>query len=307
MPDLFQMPVAQPLGGPVITGNTQITVDVLTRPVTRIAPIVRDLVATNEGYFAEEIFATPGMTIEGGAVIYTPTFPEDLFLDPVKSIAPRAPGSEAPRITTRRRGPVIARPESWAGSIEVTDEARRINDVSTVTSDFRAAANTFADRIQTRAIQTLTEFVVAAGRTVVGTDWTVPLTAGVPNTNPAILPQRDFALVASQFVADKTGVRPNLVILNEDDAFQLDLIYGDKLQPLLDRYGLAMRVTPHQSEGEALFVRRGQVGVMAFEKPLDTELVREGLRKTDTYVLEATPVFVANDAAAVLRVTGIRG
>ena len=46
-------------------------------------------------------------------------------------------------------------------------------------------------------------------------------------------------------------------------------------------------------------------GVMAFEKPLDTEYQREALRKTDTYILEAVPVFVANDASSIIRLTGI--
>ena len=46
--------------------GTKVTVDLLTRPVTVIAPQVRDLVAVNEGYFVEDVFSTPGFTVEGG-------------------------------------------------------------------------------------------------------------------------------------------------------------------------------------------------------------------------------------------------
>lgn len=303
MPDP-QNPVAQPLGGPTVSG-TLITVDVLTKPATRIPAVIRDLVAANQGYFAEDVFATPGMTVEGGAVIYNETFPEDQFLDPTQSIAPRAPGSEAPRIGSLRKAPKIARPESWSGSIEVTDEARRRNDVIAVQREFRVAANTFADRIQTRAIETLNAAVTAWGRTVSGGNWRAALTSGVVNADPATLPQRDFALVKKQFRTDKVGQVPDLMIVNPEDAFYLDLIYGDKLQALLDRYGLTMKESPVVTEGNPLFVVSKQVGTMAFEKPLGQEYTREGTRFTDVFTLEAVPVFVAHDASAIVQLTGI--
>lgn len=301
-----QNPQASPLLGPSVSG-TRVTVDTLTKPHTKIPQVIRDLVAANEGYFAEDIFATPGFTVEGGAIEYVESFPEDHFLDPNQSIGPRAPGSEAPIVGSLRKAPKIARPESWAGQIEVHDEQRRRNDVIAVQTAFRQAANTFADRIQSRAITTLNEFVTAAGREIDSVvDWTAALEDGVPNADPATLPQTTFAEVTKQFIADKAGVRPDLLIVHQDDAFYLDQIYGEKLAALLQRYNLSMRVSPQQEEGEAIFARSKQVGVIAFEKPLDTEYTREGKRKTDVYTMESTPVFVAHDASAVLRVT-LRG
>jgi hypothetical protein len=299
-----QNPVAQPLGGPTISG-TQITVDTYLNPPTKIPTIIRNLVASNRGYFAEEIFSTPGFTVQGGAIIYEETFPEDYFLPADQSIAPRAPGSEAPRLGSTRHAPKIARPESWSGSIEVTDEARRRNDVRSVQRQFTQAANTFADRIQTRAVATLQAAITAWGRTVSGGNWRAALTSGVPNADPQTLPQRDFALVEKQFITDEAGMTPNIMIVHPDDAFYLDVIYGDKLPALLQRYNLTMRVSVAAPVGDPIFVRGGGVGVMAFEKPLDQEYTREGTRKTDVYTLESVPVFVADDASSVLQLLDI--
>ncbi len=298
-------PITYPLGGTSVTGTT-VTVDVLTKPPTRVSAQVRDLVAANEGYFAEEIFSTPGMTVEGGAIIYDEVGVGDYFLDTDASLAPRAPGAESPIVGFPRQPVLVAKVESWAGKFEVTDEARRRNAVNQVQQAMRRIANTLADNIQARAISAANAFVTAKSRVVTGIDWGQAYSSGVPNANPVTLPQRDFALVMSQFAKDKTGVRPDVVILNPDDAFLLDVIYGEKLQPLLDRYNLRLRVTGHQTQNEALFVKQGQMGFMAFEKPLSTEQGRgpTGTWK-DIYAVEATPVLVANDATAVLRLTGI--
>jgi hypothetical protein len=300
-----QLPVSQPLGGPDVTG-TLITVDEMTNPPTRIPAIIRDLVAANEGYFAEDIFSTPGFTVQGGAIIYNETFPQDFFLDPDQSLGPRAPGSEAPNLAAFRKPPKVARPESWSGNIEITDEARRRNQLPNVQNIFRKAANTFADVIQRRAIETLNAAITDWGRTIAGINWRQTHSQGVTFADPTTLPQMDFGKVMKQFVEDKAGIRPDLLIVNPEDGFYLDLNYGDKLQALLDRYGLTMKETPHQTEGQAIFAKSKQIGVLAFEKPLDQEYERLGRRKTDSYTLEATPVPVAIDASSVVRVEGIK-
>src|SRR4051812_24377655 len=114
------LPVANPLLGPTISG-TQITVDTMTRPVTRIPAQIFELINRNQGYFADLLFSG-GPEVIGGAVVYTETMPLDFFLDPLQSIAPRAPGAEAPNVGAARPVDKIARPESLAGSFEVHDE-----------------------------------------------------------------------------------------------------------------------------------------------------------------------------------------
>jgi hypothetical protein len=314
MSSLAPAPSGLPLGGAVIDG-TLITVDDYVNPASRIPEIVRNLVADNEGYFIEDVFSTPGFTVQGGAIIYTPTFPQDLFLDPEQTLGSRAPGTEAPLIAGKRYTPQVARPESKAGRIEVTDEAKQRNQVWDVQNSFQKAANSFADYMQARGVQALNDAVTAWSRTTAGVNWRTTHSTGLVDVDPTTLPINDFGVVLKQFRADKAGVRPDTLILHENDAFYLDLVTsgpymtpGAYIDALLKRYGISnYLVSPHATEGTAIFLKSKQVGVIAFEKPLDQEYERQATRKQDVYVLEMRPVFVAQDASAVLAVTGIDG
>jgi hypothetical protein len=295
-----------PLGTSIDSANRVVVADYVNPP-SRIPALIRDLVAENEGYFIERIFRTPGFTVQGGAILYKENYPNDHFLATGQSLAPRSPGSEAPVIGVTRRAPKLARPESWAGSIEVTDEVRRWNDVIEVQDQFRKAANTFADVLQRRGEETLADFVQASGRFVVGGagtfgDWAAA--DPVENTSSTDnRPSAEFARVARLFAEDKTGVRPDTVIMSPEDAEHLDRVYGDRLPALLARHNLTLIVSPRRTTGRRLYVRSGQVGVLAFDKPLgDPEITREGKRFTTSYTLEAVPVFVANGGDALLEV-----
>jgi hypothetical protein len=281
----------------------------MTNPATVIPPTIRNLVAANEGYFIEKVFSTPGMTVEGGAIIYEENFPANHFLDPNKSIAPRAPGSEAPHIAALRGLPSIARPESWSGRIEVTDEARRRNNVIEVKRQFTAAANTFADTLQTRGEATLMEAITAWGREVASpNEWDAAFATGIANADPNDLPIAGFKTLQQAFVEDKSGVKPDTLLLGMTADYYLSLIYGEKLDEFLRRQGFTnVYVSPRLADDAVIALKSGQVGVIAFEKPLDQEYVREGKRKTDVYVLETVPVFVANDASAIMSLTGVLG
>ena len=304
-----QNPVANPLGGATVSG-TQITVDALVNPPTIIPEIIRSLVAENQGYFIERVFNTPGLTVQGGAVIYTETFPEDYFLPTDQSIAPRAPGSEAVRLGSTRHTPKVSRPESYAGTIEVHDEAKRRNQVYTVQRQFSQAANSFADKLQTRGIATLIGAVSAWGREITAPTkgWRKDFSEGLLKADPTKLAMADIAAVFQQFEEDKAGIRPDLVIVNPADAYYLNLTYPNgQLKALLAEWGLELLSTPLQTAGNALFCKAGQVGHMLFEKALDQEFERDADAKTDLYVLEVVPVYVADNAAAVLQVTGVNG
>lgn len=302
----FQAPVANPVLGGVGVDGTAITVDTYVNPPTQIPGIIRNLVAANEGYFAEKIFATPGFTVEGGAIVYEETFPEDFFLPEGQSIAPRAPGAPAPRLGATRRAPKIARPESWSGSIEVHDEARKRNQVIGVRRQFTQAANTIADRIQTRAMEVLASVVAEWGRQIPAAHgWRIPQAAGVPNADPTKLPAATFARVMRQFVTDKAGMRPDLIILNPLDLEVLQVVYADRLQAMFDLWKLTPLASVAAPEGEPYFVKSGGIGVMAFEKPLTQEYTRAGERFTDVFSLDVAPILVAFDASAIVQLTGV--
>lgn len=304
-----QSPAYAPLGGTSVSG-TSLTVDMMTNPPTIIPQLVRKFAADNQGYFIERILATPGTLVQGGAVVGTETHPTDNFLDPDQTIAPRAPGAESPDIGALRRPPKVFRPESWAGKIEITDEARQYNDVTTVSGLFRKAANSFADRIQTSGMAAITAAVAAWSRTASTVSWgdAAAAAGGVINVAQNTLPAQTFGAVENQFINDKTGVRPDTVILNPQEALSLKLIYpGQKLTDFLATFGITnMYVTPLQTAGKALFVKAGQVGSILWDKVLGQEEGRGPVGTwKDIYALEVRPVFVLLNADSILEVTGL--
>lgn len=305
-----QNPVAQPFGGVEVQGTT-VTVDTYVNPPTKIPAIIRSLVAEDEGYFIEDVFGTLGSPVQGGAVIVEETFPEDFFLAAGTEPAPRAPGAEAPRMESERREPKVRRPESWAGSIEVTDEAKQRNNIIAVRNQFTKAANTFADIIQRRGIEVLLDAVDAWNRIdTAQVNWHEAHTSGVQNVDPEKMPHFDIALVLKQFRDDKVGVRPDTLIVNTEEALFLDLFYpgiGTTLSvgSMLSKYGITRIIaTPLIEKGNVLFVKAGAPGVIGWELPMSQEFVREGQRKTDVYVLECRPVYAAFDASAVWMLEG---
>jgi hypothetical protein len=301
------LPVALPLGAGTVSG-TERTADMLLNPITVIAPIVRDLVAANRGYFIEEVFATPGFTVEGGAIGYTINDAGDHYLDDDNGVAPRAPLAETPLVSSKRKGMEIARVESWAGAFEVSDEAIRRNNIPVVTMEQRRVANSLALKMQDRGMATLAAFVTAHGRTTSAGGWRGALTNGVVNVDPADTIIDTLALVEQTFVEDMAGEAPDMLILNPKDLrYARITLPGSKLRETLADYGITkLRSSVRQTEGTALFLKSGAVGYIAFETPLNTEVERltEG-RRGNRYNMEATPVFVANDTTAVLTVTGI--
>lgn len=303
-----QAPVYAPLGGTSVSG-TALTVDMMTNPPTIIPQLIRDFTAENQGYFIERILDTPGGLVQGGAVVGTETFPEDQFLDPDQPIAPRAPGSESPDIGALRREPKIFRPESWSGKIEITDEARRWNKIDEVTNLFRRASNSFADRVQTSGLNAIKTSVAAWGRTMSTVSWTDAAAAsgGVINVARSTQPSATFRAVTEQFIADKTGLRPDTLILNPQEGTSLDEIYEDRLEAVLRRYGITnVYETPLQTAGKAWFVKSKQVGSIRWDKALAQETGRGPVGTwKDIYALEMCPVYVLLDAAAILEVTGL--
>lgn len=307
-----QNPIAQPLGGATVSG-TSITVDSYVTPPTRIPARIAALAASNMGYFAEQILATPGIKVQGGAVIYEIVKPTDLFLPKDQGLRPRAPGAEAPRLGAERIEPAVSRPESWSGSIEVTDEARARNDAIAVANQFTRAANSITNSIQETVLTSLKAFVEAQGRQVESpTNWTAYSKAS--ELEGKKMPFADFALVENKFISDKAGILPDTIIIHPDDWQNLITqysIFGGLAQPggvkgMLADFGITNIVrTVLATKGAPYFVKAGTLGALLFEQPISQEQTREAIRKTDVYVVEVRPVIVLNEPAAVWQLTKI--
>lgn len=305
-----QNPVAQPLGGALVNGTT-ITIDTYVNPPTRIPALIRSLVAADEGYFIEDVFGSLGSPVQGGAVIVEETFPEDFFLLEGGQPAPRAPGAEAPRLASSRHKPKVRRPESWSGSIEVTDEAKQRNNVIAVRNQFTKAANTFSQIVQLRGIEVLMEFIESSNRILESkVNWHEGHASGVTFTDPLKLPAFDVARVLKKFRDDKVGVRPDTVLMNTEELLFLEAFYPGtpgmlSLEGMFGRQGINRVIgTPLVDVGKVIYAKAGAPGVIGWELPMTQEFVREGNRKTDLYVLECRPVYAAFDASSVLMLEG---
>lgn len=304
----FPVQIAQPdaLGGGFLDTEGRLVVDDYLNPPSEMPDLIRRLSLENEDYWIEEVFTNPGITVETGALIYTASHPADLFLPAGHTLRPRAPGTEAARISTTRRRRSMAYAEDWSFSLEVTDEARAINDVMGIQDTFQRASNSLTDILQNRGEQTLADFLTLnADRTLTdppGSDWAAadPI-ANTTSTDPR--PTDEFARVRREFREDKTGLRPDVLIVSPEDEEHLNRIYGGQLAQTLQTAGLRVRSSVRREPGERLYVRAGQVGALAWQKPI-TEPVYERLpgRWTDAFHFDCKPVFVARGADAMLRV-----
>lgn len=303
-------PGSYPLPTASISGNL-VTVDDLTRPVTVITERIFELLDANMGYFIEKVLGRFPNPVIGGGVRYREMFPEDWFLDPTRSGRGRAPGAEAPLVGGLRRASKMAYPASWAAKLEVTDEARSVNDVMSVEQDITALGNSLGAWVQDSGIAAIEAFITSASRAVTSTvNWRQAYASGVINADPATLPIADFALAKLQRQNDKVGyhMREDLQLLsNGEDLMYLDLIYGDKLETLLKRQGIGeILSSPEVTEGSPIIVAPGGAGYIAYQKELATEEGRGPVGTfKDVFATETQPVFALTNAAAIQSIAGV--
>jgi hypothetical protein len=293
--------VTNPLGPPTISGTT-FSIDIaLQQPTRVITPMVLDI--TRQRFFVDRVFASAG-GVTGGAVVYDVVVQPDLYAD--RDIQRVEPGSEFPIIAFSRRAPQAAVVEKWGGKFYFLDEARDRNLTTEFTRAVRQLSNTIVRKINQRGVQILNAFVTSAARTVTGNDWSAVNTTYAGGSNWPLFPARDFA--KADWVAEKEEMYMdyNLWIINADEMFNLEGVYGDKLGALLDSYNVDIFVTNRIPSGEAFAVAEGQVGEMRVEQPLTTETWRDPNGKQATWVQSSVrPLMYANNGFAVLHYTGL--
>jgi hypothetical protein len=172
------------------------------------------------------------------------------------------PGTEFPIVAFSRRAPAAAVVEKWGGKFYFVDEARDRNEITEFTKAMRQLSNTIVRKINQRGVQILEAFITANSRTVTGVSWGSVNTTYAAGSNWPLFPARDFAkadLIAEQ---EEMDMDYNLWILNPNEMFNLEGIYGDKLGALLDSYDIDIFVTNRITAGTAYAVAEGQVGEM---------------------------------------------
>lgn len=290
--------------GVSVDADGRVVVDDFNAVISNIPAVVRAFTADNRGYWIEDVFNSPGWTVQGGAVKYTISAVGDYFL-PTGQLMPRAPGAEAPRISGTRQRPVVAYPESVSGSIEVTDEARQRNDMIQLRTTLQQASNTFANTFQSLGEAALDALVTTSSRFAVNgagtfSDWAAsPREANTNSNGP--FPAEEFDFVQQKFIEELGGVLPDTIVWTPADRRQFFRVYRGEAREVLAAAGLTRELmSVRRQSGRRLYLKSGQVGTMAWEKPMgEPEYTREGTRFTDVYSMEGRVVFVANGADAI--------
>lgn len=293
--------VVNPLAAPTFDGTT-FQIDIaLANPTRVLTPMILDL--SRQRFFVDRVFASAG-GVTGGAVVYDLVVSPDMYAD--RDVQRVEPGTEFPIVSFSRRAPAAAIVEKWGGKFYFVDEARDRNLTSEFTKAMRQLTNTVVRKINQRGVQILNAFVSANSRTVTGNDWSAVNTTYAGGSNWPLFPARDFAKADLIAEREEMDMDYNLWILNPDEMFNLEGIYGDKLAALLDSYDVDIFVTNRMPVGEAFALAEGQVGEMRVEQPLQTETWRDPNGKQATWVQASVrPVMYANNKFAVLHFTGL--
>lgn len=294
-------PVAHPLAGPSVVGDT-ITIDTMLQQPTRITNFLMDL--TLQRFILDRIFSSDG-GVTGGAVVYDLMTENELYLD--RDVEAIAPGAEFPIVTSSRRAPRVAAVEKFGGKYFFTDEARDRNDQSAFRNENIKLANTIVRKLNARAVETLGAAIAANGgqSEFVGNDWSASIPNGSNPTAPALTPGADLA--RAQLLADQRelGIRYNIILMNPVQMNEMRLFYGGNLAQMLEDNGYDEAYASNRIPvGTAYYIAEGQLGEMRLEQPLQTETWREAGTERTWVQSSVRPVMFVNNPFAVVRSTG---
>lgn len=298
-------PVSYPLGAPVLNGNS-LTVDLALKQPGRITKRLADL--TLQKFIVDRIFASSGVTVASGAVIFDQVTANQLYTN--RDIERRMPGDEYPIVGSDRTAPQVATSEDWGGKFFITDEARNRNDIAHFNNQVTALGNTIVRKTNQRAVVTLEAAIagLAGAGTFVGHNWAAVVTAGTSASSASAYPTADFAhaqMVADQ---DELGVAYDLWLCNPQELAQLRTIYQGQLANVLDSFGIAEVFASNRvPAGTAYAVARGQVGFLDYEQGLATETWREQKTKRTWVQSSVLPIMGVTNPFSIKKITGLAG
>lgn len=290
-----------PLALPSVNGNS-ITVDLMLKEPTRITNYLSDI--TLQNFWANRVFSSAG-GVSGGALLYSQLMANDLYTD--RDIQNVEPGGEFPIVTNSRQAPKLAVVEKFGGKFEVTDEARDRNDPTLLQQGSTKLGFTINRGIHRRAIATLDASISTIGADVqiVGTSWADAAALTLTTTNNAALPAADFAKTQLKADTFELGGRFNLWIVNPQEYYNFQVIYGDRAAAILAANQINMISTNRVAAGEAYVVAEGLVGQMRLEKSLSTETWRDPDTQSTWVQSDVRPLFAVTNPYSALKVTGL--
>lgn len=297
-------PVAYPLGAPVVSNNT-LTVDTALKQTQRITKRIADL--TLQKFIVDRIFASSGVSVASGAVLFDKVTQNELYLS--RDVEERAPGAEYPVVGSERTQPDVATSEDWGGKFWISDEAVKRNDKVHFDNQVTQLANTIVRKVNTRAVATLETAIAAIGGAgvVPGNDWSdVTLTGTSPTPNNQ-RPFADFAKVQLAADVEELGVTYDLWLLNPQELHNLRVAYGPDLDAILQDANIELFPSNRVVAGTAYAVARNQVGFLDYEEGLTSESWREQKTRRNWVQSWVKPIMGVTNPYSIKKVTGLAG
>ncbi|MGN7133389.1 major capsid protein [Rhodococcoides corynebacterioides] len=297
-------PVPFPLGAPTLVGST-LTVDTALNQPARITKRIADM--TLQKFIVDRIFASTGVSVASGAVLYDKVTANELYL--TRDVEERAPGAEYPVVGGQRGEPNVAKSEDWGGKFFITDQAKKRNDVVHFNNQVTQLANTIVRKVNTRAVATLEAAISALGGAgvVPGHNWSNVTLSGTSPTPNNARPFADFANVQLAADREELGVTYDLWIVNPQEKANLVIAYGEDYAAALAAANIEIFDSNRVPAGTAYAVARGQVGFLDYEEGLTTETWREAKNRQNWVQSYVQPIMGVTNPYSIKKITGLAG
>ncbi len=287
---------------PELSGR-RITVDFALKQPTTIRTQVAKL--ADSQILLPKFFRTLGAKIEGGGMLYSVIQASDFFTSDIEK---RSARSEYKVVEGVDPEPKLALVEDWGGKFQVGVEEITRNDVNYLDQQTTQLANTIARKLDVRAMAELTSAVTGAN-VVPGHDWSGLVTIGPLDeiTASADLPTADLS--AAQLASDlqELGVKHDLLVVHPNEAHNLRVAYGAKLQAMLDSAGVGMFANPRVAAGTGWAIEKGKVGTVGFEFPLTVDAWEDKATRSWWVQAYVVPAFGVDRPFAAKKLTGLAG
>lgn len=289
-----------PLGAPLLTGGSTLTVDLALRQPQILTRRLAD--TTAQRYVTDRIFRTSGQSVAAGALIYEQIRPNENFL--TRPIEQRMPSDEYPIVSGPRPVAQVARAEDWGGKFFITDEARSRNDSRLLDDEMTQLGNTIVRRVNERAIETL-EASLTGETTFVGHRWDTFETQGTTPTPRREQPVADFAVAQTLAERDELGVTFDTWLINPQEWESIKIGYSDELPGVLEAAGVELFASNRVPAGTAYAVASQAVGFLEYEQQLTTAVWREEATRRTWVQSFVMPVMGVTNPRAIRKVVGL--
>lgn len=298
--------------GPPTTRGTEITVDQWLRSSRLIERSLADMIVQSEDFFVGEAFAGLGR-VEGGALLFNMVLANSLYSD--RRVQRIQPGGEYPILTSDIGEPKVAKVDKYGGRIFITDEAKNRNRSDVFAREQAKLGFTLQAQLNAVAMTVLdaaiadTDRATGGRRTLRGTSWLEAAQTRKLDVTPIGSPAADFGTVLKQFRDERQGLRPDLLITSTQEAYYLDLLFGDKpggVQGFLDRFGIRRHfVSSYQEDGAAKILASKKVGVIGSEEPFNVRVRRDEDHDQTWVIARAMPIVAVDNRWAVVELTDL--